>query len=164
MGTINYNSNKFVTLGIEPYDFNDMKEAYIQDTQDQDIPDQVIFDQISEYYSCDYANADQELKKLALDNFKVSIENGYYEGLYIDIEYNNLFFYDQEEKDATIKEAESIKQFLVSCAGMGFVSCIPFWYTIYKNYDETLKDIEDGFNKMMDDINNTPIDQEEDGI
>lgn len=190
MGTINYGSNNFVVLGIKPYDFNDVKEGYIQDLQDQadqdlfserggyiddnfvdlychetispdDISDQEIYDQISEYYSCDYDNAEYELKKLNLNNFKVSIEPGYYDGLYIDIKYDNLFFYDQEEKNDTIKEAESIKQFLINCAGMGFVSCIPFWSTTYKNYQDTLSDIESGYQNMLSVINETPIDQED---
>lgn len=166
MGTINYGTSKYITMGIDPYDFEQVKNCIIEDLQEDqeditpgEISDQEVYDRIDFYYEADRDNAEYYLNELNLNtgNFSVKLNPGYYEGLYISIDYDILYFYDQDEKDETIQDAKKIIDLLKNLAGIGFQACHPFWYTTFKSYEETLKEIETAYNDMISDIDNTPI-------
>lgn len=166
MGTINYGTSKYITMGIDPYDFEQVKNCIIEELQEDqedvtpdDISDQEVYDRIESYYDADRENAEYYLNELNLNtgNFSVKLNPGYYEGLYISIDYDNLYFYDQDEKDETIRDVKKIIDLLKNLAGIRFQACYPFWYTTFKSYEETLKEIETAYNDMISDINNTPI-------
>ena len=125
MGTINYGSNDIINLGVDTSnilnedDFNEV--SYIYD----DVKN--ILDDYSFYY------------------YHVDIKEGYYSGLYLDIE-SNFYIYDSylDKLDAQ-KELTQLKKFLHRCVDNGLVAYTPGWCTGYYN----LKESKDLINKAI---------------
>lgn len=164
MGTINYRTSDYITLGINPYDPDDfktdpdfMKEIKRNVKLYHTTIDSEIYDYISELYECDKWNAETELKKHNFYYYHVRIIPGYYEGLSIDIENNFGIAYDSfEDRQFAQKEITEIKQFLMDCAGCGFVACYPGWGTRYEDYDGTIKAIKKAVKTMREEVKATP--------
>ena len=112
MGSINYGSSKFITLGIKPYDFEDTKKYILENLCDfeyfdgdpENVTDEEVYNEINVNYEADYENAACILKKYDFECLEVSIEPGYYEGLYIDIRFTWLYFDDIQGKRSAQKE------------------------------------------------------------
>jgi hypothetical protein len=120
--------------------------------------------ELDEIYRCKYDDLEQiqdETQEL-LDGFSfwyfhIAIKPGYYEGFTLDIESNFPVAFDSwEDKRDAQKEITQIKQFLLSCAGMGLVSCSPGWCTGYKNYPDTVKAIRKAIREMREEARTTP--------
>lgn len=140
MGTINYGTSDYITIG------------YNCDSIDYD----------DEFYN-DFINEDCENVETILNHyyfyyFHVKLEPGYYEGFYIDIEYNFPLFFDNylerqeaQEEITTIKHAlqEIIKN--TNCCAV-----FPGWCTGYASYKDTLQEIEAAIKAMRQDVQNTP--------
>lgn len=164
MGTINYRTSDYITLGIKPYDPDDlktdpdfMKELKRNVKLYHTTIDNEIYNYISELYECDKANAETELKKHNFYYYHVRIRPGYYEGLSIDIENNFGVAYDsfEDRKDAQ-KEITEIKQLLKELAGFGFVACFPGWCTGYCDYSETIQLIDGAITEMRNECRTIP--------
>ena len=166
MGAVNYGSSDYITLGIELYDFDDVKQGYIDflidegmepDDAENAATDQTVYDEIEEYYSCDRENAESIIRKYNPYNYHVSVKSGYYEGLYIDIENNYpVCFDDYKEKRDAQKEITNIKNMLLELAGCGFIQVYPGWITTYKDYQETKKAINEAIKDMRTEARTTP--------
>lgn len=162
MGTINYKTSDYITLGIRPYDFDDVKagliELYQETDQDpEDITNEEVYDQMSFDYECDYENAKAIIDKYDLYYFHVTIEPGYYEGLSINIENNFPVFYDDyREKADAQKEVAQLKALLTDLAGCGFQQCFPGWITSFRDYKETLTGIREAIREVRAEIKATP--------
>ena len=164
MGTVNYYTSNYITLGIKLYDRLDLEkdsefmEEIQESAKEDDISiDDVIEQYIADLYEDDYSNIEYELKKHQFNYFHVSIEPGYYEGFTINIENNHsIAFDDYEEKREAQKEITELKQFLVDCAGLGLVACYPGWCTGYQDYKGTLAAIREAIHEMREEVKKTP--------
>ena len=93
MGTINYFTSKYITLGIKPYDAEDFAKDpdfmdFVREEYPDEEPEAIIEDYMRMYEEDDLANVRELMKKHLRDieYFKIGIRNGYYEGFSIDIE------------------------------------------------------------------------------
>jgi hypothetical protein len=138
MGTINYGTSEYITIG---YNCN-----YLE-TDDDRFFVQVDFDQIAGI-----------LKNEFFYYFHVTLNPGYYEGYYINIEYNfPICFDDYIKKQAAQKEITRIKQFLLKCIeDFGCCAVFPGWCTGYADYKETHKLLNAAMREMRDDVRTTP--------
>ena len=132
MGTINYNTSRYITIGINPDDYND---------ENYGLNEFIVNDLYNEIKSV--------LNKYNFYFFHVCIVPGYYEGFSIDIDNNFSVCYDDyNEKREVQKEITQIKKFLIECANNGLVACFPGWCMGYANYKETLQLIKEAIKEM----------------
>ena len=140
MGTINYGTSDYITIG---YNCNDID----YDDTDYDF-----------YINDDYETVKHILNQYIFYYFHVKLEPGYYEGFYIDIDYNFPLFFDDytyrreaQEEITTIKHAlQQIVKNTNCCA------VFPGWCTSYADYKSTLSEIEKAVKKMRQDVKDTP--------
>ena len=164
MGTINYKTSDYITVGVKPYDFYDFTidrgfMNYARETAEREgiTVDDIILDHIRDYYEDDRGNIETELKKHDFYYYHVKIVPGYYEGFTIDIESNFGIAYDSwEDRREAQKEITEIKQFLIECAGLGLVVCWPGWCTGYGDYKQTLAAINEAVKDMRAEARQTP--------
>ena len=141
MGAINYRTSKYITIG---YNCNDI--------DDNDLDNETYF--INDLYD----SIGCLLKRQHFDYFHITLDAGYYEGFYINIENNfNLYFNDYLEKRDAQKEITQIKQFLLSCVNeFGCCAVYPGWCTSYADYKTTLKEIDAAVQEMRETVKSTP--------
>ena len=140
MGTINYKTSEYITIGYNL--------KYI------DYDDQFYNDIISDYYDQVKYRLDQE----RFYYFHVTIEPGYYEGFSINIENNfQICFDDWREKREAQKEITEIKKFLIECVN-DFECCAvyPGWCTGYADYKTSLDEIGAAVREMRADVRSVP--------
>ena len=140
MGTINYKTSDFITLGYNCnyIDYDD--EFYNDDIQD-------LFDQLQD-----------QLKKERFYYFHIAIEPGYYEGYFLDIEFNYSVCFDGwEDRKEAQKEITQIKAFLLNCSN-NFECCAvsPGWCTSYYDYKDTLNKLNAAIKEMRQTVQFTP--------
>lgn len=140
MGTINYKTSDFITIGYN-CDNIDYEDEFYSDII-QDYYDQTVYTRARYYFYY----------------FHVSVEPGYYEGFHIDIEHNFNYCYDShEEKRAALKEITQIKKFLLECINdFECVAVYPGWCTGYADYNKTLKELNAAIKEMRETVKNTP--------
>ena len=165
MGTINYRTSNYITMGINPpsacdlendADFmEELREGYNL-AEDEDTAE-AINDYIYMIMDDDRANLETIRNKYNFYYFHIVIKSGYYEGFYLDIENNlSVCFDDYTEKQEAQKEITQIKAFLTECAGIGLVSVWPGWCTTYHDYKTTLTHINEAIKEMRDEVRSTP--------
>lgn len=162
MGTINYKTMEYITLAIQPYDFDDIKTGILEDDQysPEEITENLVYDTINEYYSCDSENAKSIINNFYSLYFKLDIEPGYYDGLQIILD-TDFCFDTEEDKKQCLDDLESLKKCLIDLAGVGFVACVPFWFMTYYDYKQTLEKIEKATEAIKTDIINSISFEEE---
>ena len=139
MGTINYGTSDYITIGYNCSDLDYNDPFYYESIQDDFVELTYILGNYNFYY------------------FHVVIKSGYYEGFYIDIEHNFNYCYDSyENKRLAQKEITQIKQFLLSCLDFGCCSVYPGWCMGYADYKTTLKDIDAAIYNMREEVRKTP--------
>ena len=108
MGTINYKTSDYITIG---YNLN-----YV------DYEDEFYNDIINDYYD----QVKYTLEKQRFYYFNVELVPGYYEGFSIDIEFNYKYCFDnwQDKRDAQ-KEITQLKKFLLEC--INDFECCDVW-------------------------------------
>ena len=141
MGTINYKTSDYITIG---YNCNNI-----------DYDDEFYNDFISDCYNQIAARLKQEY----FYYFHIAIELGYYEGFSIDIEFNFGYCFDNwNDRRNTQKEITRIKQFLIECVNNYECNAVfPGWCTRYLDYTETLKALNDAIKEMRNTVKNTPV-------
>lgn len=133
MGTINYFTSDYITIGVNP------------DKLDQN--------DIEWLYDC----IKKELNKYSFWYYHVTIEPGYYEGFSIRIENNFPVAFDNfEEKREAQKEITQLKDFLLNCIEGGLCACFPGWCTGYLNYNDSRKKVSEATKEMRKEIASTP--------
>lgn len=140
MGTINYKTSNYITIG---YNCN-----YI------DYDDEFYYEIIQDYY----AQIKYLLEKEYFYYFNVKLESGYYEGFSIDIEFNfGVCFDDYIDKQKAQKEITRIKAFLTRCIEE-FECCVVFpgWCTTYLNYENSILKLNDAIKEMRQIAKDTP--------
>lgn len=162
MGTINYKSQDYITLGLKPYDVDDFinDAAWIDDLKEIYDTDSLTDDQIWQafnndvfdgYYPSDRENAESIINNYRLYYYDVSIQPGYYEGYYIAIQDNYKIDCYAGKLDA-LKELTQLKHLLIELAGVGYVSCICGWCMGYADYKGTLRHINRAIKEMKQDV------------
>ena len=144
MGTINYKTSDFITIGYN-CDYIDYEDEYCHDI-------------VSDYYDQVKYRLDQE----SFYYFSVTLEPGYYEGFYLIIE--NMFpaCYDSsDEKQLAHKEITRIRAFLTECIN-DFECCsvYPGWCTGHADYKRSLKDLSAAIKEMHDTVKKTPTERQ----
>ena len=139
MGTINYCSNKYITMGLNLNYFDDL-------------------DDLEKEYQHDFMREEikETLEKYYFTYWTVSIEPGYYEGFYIEIKNNWLYFDDSYERNDVLKETTQLKKFLLECLACGLSVVYPGWCTSYLDQDKSKKDILKAIREMKNDIKQKP--------
>lgn len=166
MGAINYGTSKYITLGIRPYDedgflndkdfMSDLENEYGIDLENDDEVTAFIQETIDDYYIADRDNAQSYIDKENFEYFKVTVEHGYYEGVYINIEpLFPILWNDYHERKQALDELKAMRTLLTNISGCGFVSCYPFWVTGYDDYKETQRQIKQAIKDMRQDIMRT---------
>jgi hypothetical protein len=139
MGTINYKTSDFITLGYncDTIDYNEeFYDEYIQD----------FFDMLTD-----------ELKTQDFLYFMVTAEPGYYEGYSICIDFNTLYFADKSDKAEAQKEVTRLKKFLLKCIDdFECVAVSPGWCTSYADYKTTLQKLGEAVKAMREKIKTAP--------
>ena len=140
MGTINYKTSDFITLG---YNCNNI-----------DYEDEFYHEIITDYYE----QIAHRLAKYYFYYFHVSLEPGYYEGYHLDIEFNFSCCFDTwEDKKLAQKEITQIKRFLLECINdYECVACYPGWCMGYDDYNKTLKELDAAIWEMRQTVKDTP--------
>lgn len=171
MGTINYRTSDYITMGVYPqsvWDYEDDKAEIIEEMLmngyrniKNDEYESYLLDRIYEDEEEDYCNAERVLAEYTncLEFFTVSIEEGYYQGFSIKIEYDGYEFDDIEDKRRAKEEAEIVGKCLEELAEMGMVACFPSWGTSYADYNRTLELIADAVKAMKEDVRMTNVDR-----
>lgn len=140
MGTINYKTSDFITIGYN-CDYIDYEDEFYHEII-QDYYDQVNY----------------LLKKEYFFYFHVTLEPGYYEGFSINIEFNFAMCFDNylDKKEAQ-KEITQIKAFLTQCIN-DFECCVvyPGWCTKYENYENSVKKLNEAIQEMRQTVKDTP--------
>lgn len=178
MGTINYGTSDYITMGLKPYDGWSMKkdeeylteilerfaEAGIEEPTDDDI-DSMIGDDIQAYTEDDYTSALRIRDKYSFGYFNVYLVTGYYDGFYLEISQDYMRTYDlgrttvidsYKDRIAINKEISEIKKFLLELVDIGLVSVYPGWCTGYADRKQTLKDINKAIKEMREELKSTP--------
>lgn len=145
MGTINYKTSNYITLGY--------LDILQQDFNNEYTPD--------DYYICeedDYIQVKYLLEKQHFYYFHITLEPGYYSGFTIDIENNfNYCFDNYSEKLQALKELMQIKKFFVYIVeNFNIRAVYPGWCTGYDDYDNTIKNISAAIEMMRDEVKITP--------
>lgn len=164
MGTINYYTSDYITLGLKPYNYGDFEnDAYFMEEAKAEIAEyggtieDCISNYIESYYEADYANVEAVLNKYQLWYYRVTIKPGYYEGFTLNIENNYCIALDSwKDRREMNKEITQIKQLLLECAELGLVACHPGWCTGYEDYNGTIKAIKTAIKEMRAEVKATP--------
>ena len=138
MGTINYFTSDYITLGVNCNNIESDDDFYFL---------QEDFDAIDDY-----------IKENNFYYFNVRVRAGYYEGFSIDIEFNFGYCLDswQDRREAN-KEITRIRKFLINCIYCyGLRACSPGWCTAYYNKKDTLKKLSQAIKEMRDTVNSSP--------
>lgn len=140
MGTINYKTSDYITLGYYTNNIDYEEEFYSDDIQFE-------FDEINAI-----------LEKESFYYFHITLKPGYYEGFSIDIEYNYSYCLDNyfEKLDAQ-KEITRIKKFLLYVVNNYNVCAVyPGWCTGYADYKKTISEISEAIKEMRTTVHDTP--------
>lgn len=165
MGTINYGTSDYITLGIKPYDIDDFynDDCFVREARAEvaeyggTVDDDYIYQLINDYYDDDRTNAECIINKYNLHYYHIAIKPGYYEGLYLDIENNYSVAYDDyTDRREAQKELTQLKQCLIELAGCGYCEVWPGWCTHYMDYATTVKTIEKVIKAMRAEVKTIP--------
>lgn len=159
MGTINYGTNKYITMGLKPFDFEDTKKA-LEESCEEGITFSDVYEQMELETQESRENVEEVLSGVNFDYFHLSIEPGYYEGFYIKIESDfegNLD--DENDKTKAREETEKLKDTLKALMDAdGFICVVsPGWCMTYYDRDESLRRIDEAANEILEDIEKEPL-------
>lgn len=167
MGTINYFTSDYITLGAKLYDTDDyikdndfmnfIREEWNIDTDNENEVLKAVNEQINMDYEADWENAESILNEYSFYYFNVVLKPGYYEGFTLDIENNfGIAINGWEDRREAQKEITQLKNCLLELAGVGLVACSPGWCTSYKDYNETIKAIKEAIKEIREEYKTIP--------
>lgn len=144
MGTINYGTSEYITIGYLDYSQQDFDEEYTEnDYYFQEEDDLFIVQEV--------------LKKYSFCCFHVVIKDGYYDGFYIDIENNyGSYFDDYHQKQEALREATRLKKFLLEALEYSCCVVYPGWCTAYLKHNDSVKKINEAIKYVKEEIKETP--------
>lgn len=128
MGAINYGSNEYFNIGVNPENYWIENENGKNEFLDFEM-------------QWDYEQVENILSKYHFDYFNISIESGYYEGFYININFDYLWV-ESYEKPLILKELTQIKLLLLECCNYGLVKYSAGWCMGYSDTSNTINSIK----------------------
>ena len=166
MGTINYGTSDYITMGSKPVDGWDlehdpelMKALELEVEEYGGTIEEAVISWADAINEGDYENAKHIYEKYDFYYFHIELKPGYYDGFYFDIENNFGIAYDSwEDKREAQKEITQIGKMLKELAGVGVVSVSPGWCMGYKDYKQTIADIKSAIKTMRAEVKQTPTD------
>ncbi len=140
MGTINYCTSDYITLGYNTGNI---------DYEDEFYSDDIIFE---------FDEITSLLKNEYFYYFHITLKPGYYDGFTIDIENNFSYCFDNYgEKLEALKELTRIKNFLIYVVNNFNINVVyPGWCTSYGDYKKTISEIDAAIKEMKSEIKTTP--------
>ena len=140
MGTINYKTSDYITLGYNTHNINYDDEFYSDDI------------------NFEYNGISALLKNEFFYYFNIKLEPGYYDGFIIDIENNFSYcFNDYNEKMQALKELTRIKNFLIYIVDNFNINVVyPGWCTSYGDYKKTIEEINAAIKEIKSEIKSAP--------
>ena len=173
MGTINYKTSQYITMGIKPCDSYDLlndlefvKEELQPYADDRGVSMEDAAEWFAhEYNEDDYINAEAILEKYGFSErqdghyFRVYLEYGYYDGFSLMIDSDNKYFWTCGEKQIAQREITALRKCLHELADVGLVEVWPGWCMKYSNYADTIKAIDAAIREMREDVRKTPLAQ-----
>lgn len=156
MGTINYRTSKYITLGTYPecrWDYEKdpatMEEIREYAEENGNTIEEEIDNSIRLNEEADHDNASWILDKYSFNNYTVQIEPGYYQGFSIDIrEELPECWEDYREKREAQREITKMRKLLEELNDTGIHAVYPGWCTKYRSYKETKQDINEAIREM----------------
>lgn len=156
MGTINYRTSKYITLGIypesswdyekDPATMEELRE-YAEEygtTIEEEIENSIRLNE-----EADHDNASWILDKYSFNNYTVRIVPGYYQGFSIDIEEElPECWEDYREKQEAQREITKMRKLLEELNDTGIHAVYPGWCTTYRSCKETKQDINEAIREM----------------
>lgn len=146
MGAVNYGTSDVITLGVKPYDLDDLDDL----THDERAA------YIADDYAADYDNAAAIIDNYGFNFFQVAPAWGYYEGVYIALS-NSFYPASYADKRDALKEASRLKRLLLDLASVGFVRCAPGWCTGYSDHKGTITAIRSAIRELKQRITHSKI-------
>lgn len=146
MGTVNYSTSQYVTVGY------DCRTEYARDDFWTDEQEQRNFE--IEFLQ---EQTEKLLGRYDFSVFGVKICQGYYEGFSVDLDPDIPAYFDswQDKRDAQ-KEVTAVKRFLLDCIDLGLVVVRPGWCTGYLSPEESRETVAAAVKRMRYDVQNTP--------
>lgn len=145
MGTINYNTSKYITIG---YDCRLIDDEY---------------DWSTEIIAEDYSTVEELIKELSFEIINVEALLGYYEGYFIDISFDYRYFDDENERSDASNEVIKLKNLLTKLIDeFSLVSVKPGWCTAYRSRNDSLKELNIAIDALIKDIDRIPLYEEMD--
>ncbi len=155
MGAINYKSNDIITLGYN-IPKKEKEAAEIAEEEAKNYGNNV--EEIEVYYdeeSYDYEEVKNILKKYNFNILKIALESGYYQGFYINLNFDLRYFDNTEEKKEALKETTKLKKLLLELLQINMVSYSPGWLTSYSTEEETKEEIKEAIKNLKEEIKST---------
>lgn len=134
MGTINYKTSDYITLAVN--------SDHIEENE------------------CDllWGRVNNIFDGACFENYKITIDPGYYEGFSIYIEnYLPVYFYSWEEKKEAYREITTLAKCLLKCIDCGLVQCWPSWCMAYASKEYSYKGLLSAVKKMKKDVVKIPV-------
>lgn len=173
MGTINYGTSyyfnnaknnreweKDITIGLKPTsNYSDEDSGYTEWLEQEKSENEDF-----EYERYDYDYEEDNFRRDEVtyfiesgntpDHYKISLESGYYEGFYLNIE-NDIpwVFDDSKEKREYQKDITVLKEFLLKLINeYGLVVVYPGWCTGYADKNESVKEISEFIRNLRQEV------------
>lgn len=133
MGAINYGSNNYFNIGMDltpdydEYDYMGDFNYLVEETQ-------------------------EILNKYNFDYFKIDIQYGYYQGFYIDIDFDYLYLDNHAERLTVLKEITQLKKLLFELSYIGLVNYSAGWCMGYCSEQETNQAIKHAIKQLKQDF------------
>ena len=143
MGTINYFTSEYVTLGVCPFEsvFAMINGECEKDTRDL-TPEE--FEDIQE-------RVQAVIDQYDFNNTHINIKPGYYEGFSLEILPYEEDYYNLEERNEVIAELKTVEECLLKCLETGLCVCTPGWCTGYYNKTDSIKAVKKAVAQMKED-------------
>lgn len=138
MGTINYKTNKYVTIGLNTnYLYEDT-----EDIQEEEIYETELFI---------YEETKAIIEKYNFDYFVVNIVDGYYDGFCINFDFKKDYISSYEERTLIEKEITQLKKLLFELVDYELNVCFPWWVTKWLNNKESKQEIQKAIKEIRKD-------------
>ena len=159
MGTINYSIGEYITIGIKPFDFDDVKKYLI--SEEYDITDNMVYEELENRYIELEERCSKIIDKNHYDFYYMDIHPGYYEGFTVNLEtYFTDSLYSEKDRTDALKETDILKQCLYDLIDEGLCVCYPGWCTGYLDNKESKEAINSAIEKIKSDIDKEEITKE----
>lgn len=116
MGTINYKTNKYVTLALNT------SCLYEEEITEEEFSDTELFI---------YEETQEIINKYKFEYFDVQVKGGYYDGFYIDFDFKRDYIDCYKERQLMQKEITQLKKLLFELIDYELNVCCPGWVTTW---------------------------------